>query len=133
MSADPLRLRDLAQRLDAEAEQARALARRVDAVSGVAWQSAAAEAFRERVAEAAIRLRHTATRLDEAADLTRAHALAVERAITALAEVAHDAAAAAQEVGTAVPRAVATGADDAARWAARHAGDVVAGGWRSPD
>jgi hypothetical protein len=116
MSVDPLRLRALAQRLDAEAEQARALARRVDAVSGVAWESAAADAFRERVAEAAIRLRHTATRFDEAADLTRAHALAVERAIAALTELAHDAAIA---------------ADDAARWAARHAGDVVAGGWRA--
>jgi CBS domain containing-hemolysin-like protein len=133
MSVDQLRLRALAQRLDAEAELARALARRVDAVSSVAWQSAAAAAFLDRVAEAAIRLRHTATRLDGAADLTRAHALAVERAIAALAELAHSASTTAQEVGTAVPRAVAAGADDAARWAAQHADDIVMTTWRARD
>jgi hypothetical protein len=60
----------------------------VSSTRSVAWQSAAAEAFRDAAARHALALRHRAAELDEAGDLLHAHAAAVDEALSRLARMA---------------------------------------------
>ncbi|HET9657214.1 MAG TPA: hypothetical protein VFP72_17815 [Kineosporiaceae bacterium] len=77
-------LRRLATRVTAVAEQARRVAVRAGGVSGVSWQSAAAEAFRARLAEEAHAVRGAAGEVDSVARALMRHAQAVEVACTPL-------------------------------------------------
>jgi uncharacterized protein YukE len=88
MVGEPDRIRAVAARLRHEAEQVRALSSRVGATRGVEWRSAAADAFRDGVAEAGHGERRAAQLLDEAARAVELHAAAVERVLDGLAAVA---------------------------------------------
>lgn len=88
MIPDPSRIAVLAARLREEGLRVSAISARVAALEGVDWRSAAANAFRDRVEEAAGHLRCTAQLLDDAADTTEAHARAVAAALDELAAFA---------------------------------------------
>ena len=94
MVGNPEQIRAVAARLRREAEQVRAVSGRVGATRGIAWRSAAADAFRERVSEAVHGERRSAQLLDDAAGAVDRHAAAVERVLDELARLAR----AAQEV-----------------------------------
>ena len=88
MTGEAARIRALAERLRHEAGQVRATAVRVAATEQVAWCSPAATAFRRRTQAAAAHLRRSARLLEEAARAVDDHALAVERTLAELAELA---------------------------------------------
>jgi hypothetical protein len=95
--------RALALRLRCEAEDLRALSSAVGATGELAWRSPAAEAFRVRVGAASLRLRATATALDDAALAVELHGEAARAHLAELAELT----ALAGSVGEAVAGTVA--------------------------
>lgn len=89
MTGDPGHLTALAARVRHEAERVRTTATCVDHTSDVAWQSAAAHAFRGRVGALVLGLRGVAQDLDEGAAAIEAHAAAVQRAHELLGRLVH--------------------------------------------
>lgn len=87
MTGDPGQLRVLAARVRHEAERVRATAHGVDRAGDVAWQSAAAHAFRSRVGRLAMGLRIVAQDLDDGARAIEVHAAAVQSADELLGRV----------------------------------------------
>ena len=81
-------VRGLATSLRGEAQRLRAVAARVAATRSVAWESAAAQAFRDVVTARVLGLRRQAAELEEAADLLVVHAAGVEAAEAEVARVA---------------------------------------------
>ena len=71
-------VRRAAGRIQHLGDDVRRLADRTVAAGSVRWRSTAASAFRKRLGEEAIRLRHAASHLDDAAEDLRRHASAVE-------------------------------------------------------
>lgn len=89
MTGDPGQLRLLAARVRHEAERVRATAHGVDRAGEVAWQSAAAHAFRGRVGRLVMGLGMVAQDLDDGARAIELHAAAVEGAHELLGRVVH--------------------------------------------
>ncbi|HEV7149038.1 MAG TPA: hypothetical protein VGN48_18770 [Pedococcus sp.] len=87
MTGDPGQLRLLAARVRHEAERVRTTAHGVDHASDVAWQSAAAHAFRSRVGRLVMGLRMVAQDLDDGARAIEVHAAAVQSAHEMLGRV----------------------------------------------
>lgn len=84
MLGDSQDVRRLAARTRLLAGQVRTAAARVRSTAGVDWESAAAEAFRCRVAEHAGRLLVVADRLDDGAAALTLHAEEVDRSLVHL-------------------------------------------------
>jgi len=99
MVGNPEQIRAVAARLRHEADQLRSVSVRVGATRGIAWRSAAANAFRERVAEAVHGERRVAQLLEDAAAAVERHAAAVERVLDELARLARLAQEAAGRLG----------------------------------
>lgn len=78
MTGDPGQLRLLAARVRHEAERVRATAHGVDHAGEVAWQSAAAHAFRHRVGRLVTGLCMVAQELEDGATAIEVHAAAVQ-------------------------------------------------------
>ena len=80
MVGEPAHIRSLAAGLRREAERVRHVAARVGGTRTVAWRSAAAAAFRDRVTDLVQLLHMRSRQLDGAADDLDRHAAAVEQA-----------------------------------------------------
>jgi hypothetical protein len=106
MLGDPEQIRQLGQRLAAEADRVRWLARRLSQVDDVAWQSPAAHAFRSRVAEHVRVLGRCGADLDASARRVAVHAQAVEEARAEVLRVAALGASVADLAGAAVREVV---------------------------
>lgn len=82
------RIRALAEQLRQEAGLVRGVALRVASTEEVAWRAPAATVFRGQVQALVGRLRSSARCLEDAARVVDEHALAVERTLEELAELA---------------------------------------------
>lgn len=101
MLGDPEQIRQVGQRLAADADRLQWLARRLAQAGDVAWQSPAAHAFRSRVAEHVRLLARCGVDLDASARRVAVHAQAVETARAEVLRVAALGAALADTVGAA--------------------------------
>lgn len=83
---DPAAIRELAQRVDVAAADARHEAAVVRGALDVAWVSAGASRYRQRLVDEAAHVERAAEELDQAAQALRDHAAAVEERLAQIAE-----------------------------------------------